>query len=47
MEANAMDKDTTQTATMCTDKQTAKVTASARYGAMPHAGSNEAIGKIK
>ena len=30
-----------------TDRQTAKVTASARYGAMSHAGSNEAIGKIK
>ena len=49
MEATSMDKDTTQTATMCIDRKTTKVTASARYGAMPHvhAGSNEAIGKIK
>ena len=42
MEANAMEKDTTQIAIMCTDRQIAKVIASARYGAMPHAGSNEA-----
>ena len=37
-----MKKDTTQTAIMCTGRQTMKVIASACYGAMSHAGSNEA-----
>ena len=42
-----MEKDTTQIAIMCTDRQTAKVIASARYGAMLHAGSNEATSLAK